>query len=674
MRFLLIFLLAATVHATAGAQVFECNTLGFKFVIDCECHYWETDPSYHKTYRNNPVPMITYITEGSPLTPAGIAVGAKLFMIGTDSTCGRTGDEILLMLNRTPSGKVQLVYDKDIQCRYHDSVTVVFPKTDFTFPKPTGSPVAGTPLLGTVTASYDDTKRKAVLYENGDTYVGQVKHEVYPDLRDKKPDYESHQAKMERWTAFEANYIHSLEVAEQAKKQAAEEQKKKLAQDTLSTAEIIKGFTPSGNESKWILGVGVELQPYYEGANRFWQISHITPGGSAWFNGLDSGDVIVYVRPDPASDHEISSKTLSKPELVALLTGTAGDSVVVTFSQVYSYAFFQEKKLWFTTLLNGTESSMSGCLSGNCTDGNGSWMDAKGNLYVGAFRDGVISGNGKEYSAVGNYVYQGPFSAGKKEGSGTAQLGKGTHKRDHFICQRYTGPYVNDLRQGSGHINAYDSINYDVEYKYNKLTRIQIAYNNGDYCTCDTASPHEIRNCYNKQGSTIPHNTAGGKREIPTICTYDPSKDPNRDKTVPEQADILPVLTRIGHKIDSLFTDGKKKDRDGSFVIHKSTTAEQTTLTFKVPPHTSIDVYFFMQDQDLDRVCYEFTGITYSTPPSIGAAGDKLGTAVGRYWMTVVYADNDRDVEGEFTVKVSGFISSKYSTRTIYYMSALTPR
>jgi hypothetical protein len=166
----------------------------------------------------------------------------------------------------------------------------------------------------------------------------------------------------------------------------------------------------------------------------------------------------------------------------------------------------------------------------------------------------------------------------------------------------------------------------------------------------------------------------GGKREIPTTCTYDPAKDPDRDKTVPEQANILPLLTKLGHKMDSMLTGEKNMDRDGSFVIHKSMSAQQTTLTFKVPAHTSIDVYFFMQDQDLDRVWYEFTGITYSTPPTIGAAANKFGTTIGRFWMTHIYTDNDRDVEGEFTVVVKGFISSKYSTRTIYYMSELAPK
>jgi len=81
-----------------------------------------------------------------------------------------------------------------------------------------------------------------------------------------------------------------------------------------------------------------------------------------------------------------------------------------------------------------------GCISGNCKDGYGEYLDEEGSKYSGNWEGGVKSGSGKQIFSNGN-VYDGNWENNKMHGSGIMKFSKG---------DEYDGNWINDNRSGYG--------------------------------------------------------------------------------------------------------------------------------------------------------------------------------------------------------------------------------
>ena len=76
------------------------------------------------------------------------------------------------------------------------------------------------------------------------------------------------------------------------------------------------------------------------------------------------------------------------------------------------------KTLLFVVTLTAYSTSWAGCVSGNCTDGTGTYTSADGSKYVGEFRGYAFHGKGT-YTYVNGNKYVGGFLDGKQHGEGT---------------------------------------------------------------------------------------------------------------------------------------------------------------------------------------------------------------------------------------------------------------
>ena len=65
------------------------------------------------------------------------------------------------------------------------------------------------------------------------------------------------------------------------------------------------------------------------------------------------------------------------------------------------------KKLILITALLASSSSWGACISGNCTNGIGTYTYADGDKYVGEFQDGKANGQGTATYASGNKYFGG---------------------------------------------------------------------------------------------------------------------------------------------------------------------------------------------------------------------------------------------------------------------------
>ena len=73
---------------------------------------------------------------------------------------------------------------------------------------------------------------------------------------------------------------------------------------------------------------------------------------------------------------------------------------------------------WEYDKLITSNKKSSGCISGNCTDGFGTYVTKKGDKYIGTFKNGYYSGSGTYTFASGD-VYEGEFLSGTYNGQGT---------------------------------------------------------------------------------------------------------------------------------------------------------------------------------------------------------------------------------------------------------------
>lgn len=89
-----------------------------------------------------------------------------------------------------------------------------------------------------------------------------------------------------------------------------------------------------------------------------------------------------------------------------------------------------------------SEESQSGCITGNCTSGFGTYITEGGDKYVGTFVNGLYSGNGT-YTFSSGDVYEGEFSDGTYNGEGTYKFISG---------EKYVGEFKNGTYHGIGTI------------------------------------------------------------------------------------------------------------------------------------------------------------------------------------------------------------------------------
>ncbi|RLD51991.1 MAG: hypothetical protein DRI94_04470 [Bacteroidetes bacterium] len=82
----------------------------------------------------------------------------------------------------------------------------------------------------------------------------------------------------------------------------------------------------------------------------------------------------------------------------------------------------------------------TGCISGDCSNGFGTYVTKKGDKYVGTFRNSYFSGRGTYTFAAGD-VYEGEFKNGTYEGQGTYSFISGT---------KYVGEFKNGTYNGIG--------------------------------------------------------------------------------------------------------------------------------------------------------------------------------------------------------------------------------
>ncbi len=96
--------------------------------------------------------------------------------------------------------------------------------------------------------------------------------------------------------------------------------------------------------------------------------------------------------------------------------------------------------IWEYDKLITSNKKSSGCISGNCTDGFGTYVTKKGDKYIGTFKNGYYSGSGTYTFASGD-VYEGEFLNGTYNGQGTYTFASGT---------KYVGEFSNGTYNGIG--------------------------------------------------------------------------------------------------------------------------------------------------------------------------------------------------------------------------------
>lgn len=94
-------------------------------------------------------------------------------------------------------------------------------------------------------------------------------------------------------------------------------------------------------------------------------------------------------------------------------------------------------------LVGITSYSYAQCTTGNCFDGNGSYLFENGDLYNGLWKKGIPNGYGVYEFANGD-VYKGAWKSGLMEGRGTYRYTNG---------DKYIGAWKAGKMNGRGHFH-----------------------------------------------------------------------------------------------------------------------------------------------------------------------------------------------------------------------------
>jgi len=103
-------------------------------------------------------------------------------------------------------------------------------------------------------------------------------------------------------------------------------------------------------------------------------------------------------------------------------------------------------------------SSVTGCVDGDCVNGQGTYIWASGDKYVGQYKDGKTNGQGT-FTFSNGIKYVGQWKDGKRNGQGTSTYPNG---------DKYVGHYKDDKRNGQGTYTFANGHKYVGQHKDGK--------------------------------------------------------------------------------------------------------------------------------------------------------------------------------------------------------------
>jgi hypothetical protein len=125
--------------------------------------------------------------------------------------------------------------------------------------------------------------------------------------------------------------------------------------------------------------------------------------------------------------------------------------IIITTPKVEESKFRYKKNL-----LN--EDTKTGCIQGDCQNGQGTYIESDGSKYVGQFKNGKYNGQGTMTYPSG-IKYVGEWKDGKENGQGTETYSSGG---------KYVGEWKDGDYNGQGTYTYSDGENYVGEWKDNK--------------------------------------------------------------------------------------------------------------------------------------------------------------------------------------------------------------
>ncbi len=111
------------------------------------------------------------------------------------------------------------------------------------------------------------------------------------------------------------------------------------------------------------------------------------------------------------------------------------------------------------SLIQVPSASQTGCVSGDCENGQGTFIYDNGDKYVGQWQDGKRSGDGV-YTWSDGDKYEGKYVAGSRSGLGAYTWSDGA---------KYVGEYLSNLRSGLGTYTATNGSLLDGIWKDNEI-------------------------------------------------------------------------------------------------------------------------------------------------------------------------------------------------------------
>ena len=528
-RIQLVFILGFILHTSKAQQVFECPEFGFKFVISYE----------FDGYNGNSIPLITYVAKGSPAEIGGMIAGANLtYITGSPIFYGKnvSGEDVLNCIKNLPYECCMTLYTTKGWGQSGELYVNMVSGGKITFPEAKQATVAGGKnLLGTcVEGCKEDVK--TILYENGDIYKGEVVKQIYPDPKYIGGRYitlaEYIKPLKEKHAAKEAEYAAIKQQQEDEKRKAAELLKERQAaaiikyrQDSInnfkSLNEFIEMIYPDVAKRPMIYGIGIDIKKD-KGA---WIVSEVKPASSAWFFGIMEGDVLTNVNGTPAA-------YLSKMNIVTgALLGNPWEEKIIEISRPADNISLQKVFAKCYTVYHRPASFTQGCISGDCENGDGIYLDQKGIMYNGGFINGkfnnhLVSKNGGEVvnAAEKMYTYSN-FTNGIKNGYTIiySDRGKimslsnagGSYGSSGIFTVGYGGEFINDVPHGKGVLTRGLADGYNVKYESGVLKgRALKIKDENNYTYCDVSPRFEPINCNDYTGTPpddtmIPLSTPG---------------------------------------------------------------------------------------------------------------------------------------------------------------------
>jgi len=153
------------------------------------------------------------------------------------------------------------------------------------------------------------------------------------------------------------------------------------------------------------------------------------------------------------------------------------------------------------------------CISGNCSNGKGTYLFKDGSKYIGTFRNFIPHGVGICYFKNGN-VYNGNWSLGKKSGQGTYTYKSGNTYEGSFISDKIAGQGKMAYQNGDMYIGSWVDQKYAGKgvYHFADGDRYEGGFLDGYF----QGSGKMIR----KDGSSYEGNWTKNKKDGEGLTTY----------------------------------------------------------------------------------------------------------------------------------------------------------